>query len=147
VRLQRTVTVEKPLGKVFDYLSDFTTTTEWDPGTVRTVLTSGDGGFGTEYLNTTKFAGRQTQLTYVVVELVPNRQISLRGENKTVIANDTMAFRETGTGNGRTRTEVTYTADFTFKGAAKLIAPFLKPAFTRLGDEAETGMASALSRL
>jgi uncharacterized protein YndB with AHSA1/START domain len=147
VRLQRTVTVEKPLDKVFDYLSDFTTTTEWDPGTVRTVLTSGDGGFGTEYLNTTKFAGRETQLTYVVVDLVPNRQISLRGENKTVIANDTMTFRETGAGNGGTRTEVTYTADFTFKGAARLIAPFLKPAFTRLGDEAETGMASALSRL
>jgi len=32
VRLQRTVTVQKPLGKVFAYLSDFTTTTEWDPG-------------------------------------------------------------------------------------------------------------------
>jgi carbon monoxide dehydrogenase subunit G len=147
VRLQRTVTVEKPLDKVFAYLSDFTTTTEWDPGTVKTVLASGDGGFGTEYLNTSTFAGRQTQLTYVVVDLVPNRQISLRGENKTVIANDTMTFRETGAESGGTRTEVTYTADFTFKGITKLIAPFMKPAFTRLGNEAETGMASALSRL
>jgi carbon monoxide dehydrogenase subunit G len=147
VRLQRTVTVEKPLDKVFAYLSDFTTTTEWDPGTVKTVLASGDGGFGTEYLNTTSFAGRETQLTYVVVDLVPNRHITLRGENKTVIANDTMTFRETGADNGATRTEVTYTADFTFKGITKLFAPFLKPAFTRLGDEAETGMASALSRL
>ena len=88
MRLQRTVTVQKPLDKVFAYLSDFTTTTEWDPGTVKTVRTSGDGTFGTEYLNTSTFAGRQTQLTYVVVDLVPNRHISLRGENKTVIALD-----------------------------------------------------------
>jgi len=142
MRLQRTVTVQKPLDTVFAYLSDFTTTTEWDPGTVKTVRTSGDGAFGTEYLNTSTFAGRETQLTYTVVDLVPNRQIALRGENKTVIAHDTMTFRETGS-----ETEVTYTADFTFKGITKLIAPLMRPAFTRLGNEAEAGMAAALERL
>ena len=142
MRLQRTVTVQKPLEKVFAYLSDFTTTTEWDPGTVETVRTSGDGSFGTEYLNTSTFAGRETRLTYVVVDLVPDRLISLRGENKTVIALDTMTFRETGG-----ETEVTYTADFTFKGVARFVAPLLKRAFTRLGDEAEAGMAAALGRL
>ncbi|HEX7538114.1 MAG TPA: SRPBCC family protein [Dermatophilaceae bacterium] len=147
MRLQRTVIVEKPLEKVFAYLSDFTTTTEWDPGTVETVRASGDGGFGTEYLNTWTFAGRETWLTYVVEDLVPNRHIALRGENKTVIAHDSMVFREKNDDAGVTSTEVTYTADFTFKGIARLIAPFLKPAFTRLGNEAETGMAAALSRL
>jgi carbon monoxide dehydrogenase subunit G len=142
MRVRRIVTAEKPLAEVFAYLSDFTTTTEWDPGTVETVRTSGDGGFGTEYLNTSTFVGRETQLTYVVEDLVPNRHISLRGENKTVIAHDTMTFRENGG-----QTEVTYTADFTFKGVTKLIAPLMKPAFTRLGNKAETGMAAALARL
>ena len=142
MRVRRIVTAEKPLAEVFAYLSDFTTTTEWDPGTVQTVLTSGDGGFGTEYLNTSKFAGRETQLTYVVEDLVPNRHISLRGENKTVIAHDSMTFRDNGG-----QTEVTYTADFTFKGMARLVAPLMKRAFTRLGDEAQTGMAAALARL
>ena len=70
MRLTRTVTTAKPLDTVFAYLSDFTSTTEWDPGTVRTVRTAGDGGFGTQYLNTSTFAGRQTQLTYVVQDLV-----------------------------------------------------------------------------
>ena len=147
MRLQVTVTVEKPLDTVFAYLSDFTTTTEWDPGTVKTVLASGDGGFGTEYLNTSTFNGRQTQLTYVVQELVPNQRISLRGENKTLIAHDTMTFREVGSKETGTKTEVTYTADFTFKGITKLIAPILTPAFTRLENEAETGLAEALARL
>jgi len=147
VRLERTVIVEKPLDKVFAYLSDFTTTTEWDPGTVKTVRASGDGGFGTEYLNTSTFAGRQTQLTYVVEDLVPNRHIALRGENTTVIAHDTMTFRERRDDAGVANTEVTYTADFTFKGIARLIAPFMKPALTRLGNEAESGMSAALAKL
>lgn len=147
MRLQRTVTVEKPLDTVFAYLSDFTTTTEWDPGTVKTVRASGEGAVGTEYLNTSTFAGRETQLTYVVQELVPNQRISLRGENKTVIAHDTLTFREMGSKETGTKTEVTYTAEFTFKGITKLIAPLMTPAFTRLGNEAETGMAAALARL
>ena len=147
MRLQRTVIVEKPLDKVFAYLSDFTTTTEWDPGTVKTVRTSGDGGFGTRYLNTSTFAGRETRLTYVVEDLVPNRHIALRGENKTVIAHDTMLFREAGDDAGVASTEVTYTADFTFKGIARLVAPLMRPAFTRLGNAAERGMAAALARL
>jgi uncharacterized protein YndB with AHSA1/START domain len=147
VRLRRTVTVQKPLEDVFAYLSDFTTTTEWDPGTVRTVRTAGSGAIGTEYQNTSTFAGRKTQLTYVVQDLVPNRRIALRGENKTVIAEDTMTFSEVGSDPALSQTEVTYTADFTFKGINKLIAPFMKPAFTRLGNEAENGMAAALDRL
>ncbi|NMM25417.1 MAG: polyketide cyclase [Phycicoccus sp.] len=147
MRLQVTVTVDKPVDKVFSYLSDFTTTTEWDPGTVKTIRTSGDGGFGSEYANTSTFAGRETQLTYVVQELVPNQRIALRGENKTVIAHDTMTFREAANGASATSTEVTYTADFTFKGLTRIFAPFLKPAFKRLEDEAKTGMAAALARL
>jgi hypothetical protein len=143
MRLRRIVTTPKPLDKVFAYLSDFTTTTEWDPGTVKTIRICGDGGFGTEYLNTSTFVGRETQLTYVVQELVHNQRIALRGENKTVIAHDTMTFRATSDDC----TEVTYTADFTFKGMVRLFAPLLKPAFERLGNEAETGMAKALAQL
>ena len=142
MELRRIVTVARPLDKVFAYLADFTTTTEWDPGTVTTIRTTGDGAVGTEYLNTSTFAGRRTQLTYVVQELVPNQRISLRGENTTVIAHDTMTFRETENG-----TEVSYTADFAFKGVARLLAPLLRPAFNRLGDRAQTGMATALTRL
>ena len=32
--IRRTIEVPRPLTQVFDYLSDFTTTNEWDPGTV-----------------------------------------------------------------------------------------------------------------
>jgi len=57
MRLQKTVVADKPLDAVFGYLSDFTTTTDWDPGTVVTVNQHGDGGVGTAYLNTSTFLG------------------------------------------------------------------------------------------
>jgi hypothetical protein len=142
MKVQQTVVVHKPLEAVFGYLSDFTTTTEWDPGTVLTVNQQGDGGVGTTYLNTSKFLGRETRLTYVVHDFVPGRRVQLYGENKTVIAVDTMTFRTVGSA-----TEVTYTAEFTFKGPSRLLAPLLRNAFDRLGTEAEIGMREALNRL
>ena len=142
MKIERTVVVDVPLDRAFAFLADFTTTNEWDPGTVRTVRRDGDGSVGTTYENTSKFLGRETSLTYVVEELVPDALIKLRGENKTVISLDTMTFRRTDAG-----TEVTYTAEFTFKGAARLVAPLIKPALTRLGNEAESGLQSALSRV
>jgi NAD(P)-dependent dehydrogenase (short-subunit alcohol dehydrogenase family) len=142
MQLRRTVITDKPIDAVFAYLSDFTTTTEWDPGTVRTVRERGDGGVGTEYLNTSRFLGRPTQLRYLVQELDPPRRIRLRGENATVVATDTMTLTSVPAG-----TEVIYTAHFAFKGGAKYLAPLLRPAFRRLGDEAEVGLRTALAAL
>jgi carbon monoxide dehydrogenase subunit G len=142
MKLLRTVVVDKPLRAVFGYLSDFTTTAEWDPGTVRTVRQEGDGGVGTVYLNTSTFRGRTTELTYVVDELVDQRLIRLRGENETVVSVDTLTFRAVASG-----TEVAYDVEFTFKGASRFAAPLLKPTLERLGNEAEAGIREALGRL
>ena len=142
MKLQQTVVVDKPLEAVFGYLSDFTTTTEWDPGTVTTVTQHGDGRVGTTYLNTSTFLGRTTELTYVVQELVPGERIRLRGENKSVVAVDTMTFHMVDAG-----TEVTYNAEFTFKGQARFVAPLFKPALERLGQQAQAGLYRALNKL
>ena len=142
MKLQRQVLTPADPGRVFGYLSDFTTTGEWDPGTVVTDLVSGDGGVGTTYRNVSRFLGRETELTYTVVEHVSPTRFALRGENSTVLAHDTMEIEARDAG-----TLVTYTADFEFKGAARFLAPLLRPALTRLGDRAEEGLADALGRL
>ena len=142
MQLRRSVLTSAPPQQVFDYLSDFTTTMEWDPGTVRTERVSGDGGVGTTYRNVSKFLGRESELTYTVTEHSPPTRFCLRGENATVLAHDTMEIAPAGAG-----TELTYTADFTFKGAARLVAPLIRPALVRLVDHAEEGLADALGRL
>ncbi|GAA1565184.1 SRPBCC family protein [Kribbella sancticallisti] len=142
ITIERVVTVDKPVETVFAYLSDFETTTEWDPGTVSTVKVEGDGGPGTRYQNTSSFAGRETELEYVVQQRDAGRVFQLRGENKTVTALDTMTFRAADGG-----TEVTYRAEFEFKGVTRLIEPLFKGQFKKLGDEAEQGMREALQKL
>jgi carbon monoxide dehydrogenase subunit G len=142
MKLQRTVETTATPEAVFGYLSDFTRTTEWDPGTVSTTRVEGDGGVGTVYANVSEFNGRRTDLRYTVIDHVPHSLFRLRGENKTVTAIDTMEIAAVGP-----HTRVTYTADFTFKGLAKLVTPFLGGAFKKLGDEAEQGLREALAKL
>lgn len=142
MRIIRTVTVDVPRSAAFAFLSDFTTTMEWDPATVLTERLSGDGGVGTVYRNVSRFLGRESELTYEVTALEPDRRYALRGENRTLVAHDVMTF-----GGDEHRTELTYEATFTFTGLARVVAPLLSPAFTKLGDDAERGLHAALGRL
>lgn len=142
MKIDKTVQTTAPVDQVFAFLADFTTTEQWDPGTVRTRRVSGDGGEGTTYANTSRFLGRETELTYVVTEHRPNERISLRGENKTVIAHDTMTITASADG-----TQVRYEADFQLKGWARLTAPFLAPAFAKLGNDGAREMHKVLDRL
>ena len=142
MRLQRTVHTTAAPDRVFDYLSDFTTTNEWDPGTVVTERLAGDGGVGTTYRNVSTFLGRKSELTYTVTEHRAPTRFALRGENATVVAHDTMEIAAEGAG-----TRVTYTADFEFKGLVKYAVPLLAPALKRLGDHAEQGLSAGLARL
>lgn len=140
--LRREVTTKASPAAVFAYLSDFSTTTEWDPGTVKTSRASGDGGVGTVYKNRSSFAGRESDLTYTVIDRRDPEMIRLRGENQAVTAVDTIMVTPVGSGS-----HVVYQAEFTFKGLRKLAVPFLAPAFKKLGDEAEAGLREALARL
>ncbi len=145
--ITRTIETLTPLDQVFAYLSDFTTTTEWDPGTVETTKKSGDGGVGTVYRNVSSFLGSKTELEYTVTELQQGERLQLRGVNKTVVATDTMTFTATPSGG----TSVTYHAHFDFQGVVGKIAPVLSPvlavAFKKLGDDAKKGMTKALDQL
>ena len=142
MKLTRVVESQVDPLRVWAYLSDFTTTTEWDPGTVETTRTSGDGGVGTTYHNVSKFAGRKTELIYQVLEYDPGRRLALVGRNKSVVAHDTLTFETVGSG-----TRVTYEVDFDFQGIASVVAPLLAPALKKLADGGQDGMQRALDRL
>ena len=140
--IRRTVRTDASPDQVFAYLSDFTHTEEWDPGTVTTDRVSGDGGVGTRYHNVSKFMGRETELEYTVIDLDQGTMVRLRGEGKSVTAIDTMRISPDGAGS-----VVEYTAEFDWKGVAKVAAPLLGPALTKLGDEAEDGLQRNLDAL
>ncbi|WP_262852029.1 SRPBCC family protein [Mumia quercus] len=143
VAVSRTLTVDKPLPEVFAFLSDFTTTEQWDPGTVETTRLSGDGGVGTRYHNVSKFLGKSVELTYETTRRDPDAVFEVTGSNDSVTTTDHLVFASTGTG-----TEVQYTADFTFHGAVgKVPDAILRLPLERLADKTARQMRDTLSRL
>src|ERR1700759_4607681 len=130
--VERYFTVPRPVEAVFDYLSDFTHTTEWDPGTVETTKTGGDGGVGTTYHNISEFLGRQVALNYETVELDRPDKLVFRGHNESANTwtTDTMSFYAAEDGVG---TDIHYRADFVFSTWLNLIAPLtVKPKVEKL---------------
>jgi hypothetical protein len=145
MRFTRVVTTRAAAETVFDYLADFTTTTEWDPATVITERVAPDSperGVGTRYRNVSRFLGRESALDYVVTRYEPHQLFALRGENRSLVANDVMTFAPLPEG-----TEVTYDVTFELVGVARLAAPLLRPFFVRLADRAQVGLRDALAQL
>ncbi len=126
--------------EAFAYLSDFSTTEEWDPGVVEATRV-GDApvGEGSEFRLVAEFLGRRTALTYRVVEYDPPNAVTFRGENSTVISLDRVTFAPSDGG-----TRITYDADLALKGVFKLADPLLGLAFNRVGDRALAGLRATL---
>ncbi|MCD9198915.1 SRPBCC family protein [Aeromicrobium wangtongii] len=131
MHVERTFTVSRSVEDVFDYLSNFENTNQWDPGTIRTERTAGDGGLGTTYANRSRFAGRETDLTYETIGFDRPTFFCARGMNKTATATDSMTFTRDGD-----RTQIHYRADFQFHGPVRFVAPLVvKPKLAALADE------------
>jgi len=69
--------------QAFAYLSDFSTSAEWDPGLVAAERV-GDGavGEGTEFRLVAEFLGRKTPLTYRIVEYEPSSARPVRRRSR-----------------------------------------------------------------
>lgn len=142
VHVQRTFPVAPPVDTVVDYLTDFAHAEAWDPGTVS--CTRSDAGpvqVGSVWHNVSEFRGRQTELTYRLVRR-EDGHLTFEGENKTAHSIDDIVVRDVGAG-----TEITYTADITFKGLARLADPFLRGTFQKLGDKTVEQLTSVLAHL
>lgn len=126
--------------EMFAYLSDFSTTEEWDPGVIEAERLGVDPvREGTEFRLLVRFLGRKTPLTYRIVEYDPPSAVTFRGESSTVVSLDRITFEPS---NGGTR--ITYDADLALKGALKLADPLLRIAFKRVGARALSGLRSTL---
>ena len=140
--IERTVTVRVPLERVWAFLTDFTTTEQWDPPTVSTTLVKGHGGVGSVYKNVSRILGLETEIEYTVVEIEPMNVFRLEGTASSMSMVDTMTFDENGG-----QASVTYTAEFKPEGAAKLLEPLMPLGLKKLGDDAAQSMQRELEKL
>jgi carbon monoxide dehydrogenase subunit G len=130
------VDTSRPPDEMFAYLSDFSSTQEWDPGVIEAERI-GDAPVreGTEFRLLASFLGRQAPITYRIIEYDPPHAVTFRGENSTVVSLDRITFEPAGGG-----TRITYDADLAPKGLFKLAAPLLGVEFKRVGDRALAGL-------
>jgi len=140
-RYNATVDTPRPPDEVFAYLSDFSTTEEWDPGIVEAERL-GDSPVkeGSEFRLVADFLHRKTTLTYRVVEYDPPSAVTLRGENSSVVSLDRIIFEPSDGG-----TRILYDAELALKGPFRLADPLLALAFKRVGDRALAGMRKTLA--
>lgn len=139
--VERTFTVQLPPDQVVAYLKDFANAEEWDPGTVKCTQTSeGPVQVGTTWHNTSKIAGRETELTYRLAELTSDRVV-FRGSNESATTEDTITVRPAGAGS-----ELTYHAEIDISGLmGKLAAPATKLLFEKLGRDTERKLTEVLN--
>ena len=72
-----TIEIQQPRQDVFAYLSDFSSTEQWDPSVVEAKrVDSATVGQGTEFRLVAKFLGRNRELTYRIVEYDPPRAVT-----------------------------------------------------------------------
>ncbi len=139
-KYKASVDTQRPPEEMFAYLSDFSTTAEWDPGVVEAErLGELPIAEGTEFRLLARFLGRETPLIYRVVEYDKPRAVTVRGESSSVVSLDRITFEAAGTG-----TRITYDAKLTLKGPLKLADPLLGLAFKGVGDRALAGLRKTL---
>ena len=141
ITIEETRDISRPVGEVFDFVADFSTTAEWDPGVVAAHrLDEGDLGVGNTFAVTVSFAGRELPLEYETTAYEPNELVVLEVKSNRFDGVDTIRFEPIDDSS----TRVHYRADFELKGFMKLIGPFLGGTFDRVGTKAMDGMKARL---
>lgn len=142
-RLIETATTSLDPAAAFSHVGDFANIDRWDPGVVTAEkVTTGPTGVGATYGLTLSYGGPTMTMEYRVLEYEAGRRIVLEGTGSRVHAIDTISFEPDGAG-----TRITYQADLTLTGIARLVQPFMKGRFNKIGESAGSGLREWLAEL
>ncbi|MCR9104541.1 MAG: SDR family NAD(P)-dependent oxidoreductase [Gammaproteobacteria bacterium] len=154
VTLDKSIEVNRTVGDVFAYITEFDNIREWDPA-VRDAakLTPGPVRAGSEFRVDMK-AG--FSLLYTVVEIEEDSRILMHVDSKVFTAEEEILFSaQAGSASGAARsggknaaqagdTTVRYIARFNFAAPMRLATQAYPPMMERVGNSAMAGMKAAL---
>jgi NAD(P)-dependent dehydrogenase (short-subunit alcohol dehydrogenase family) len=139
--LHETVDVTRTPDEAFAYISDFTTTVEWDSTAIAArKLTPGAIAVGTEFEVECALPVGSITVLYTVRELQANTRIVLRGSCRFFDIEDTISCAALATG-----TRIDYRAEFFFKPLIAPIAGFSQKGLEAMGRESVAGLGLALN--
>ena len=139
--ISKSITVPGAPEAVFDYVADFSTTQEWDPG-IESARKTSDGpvGVGSEFELEAVFMGRKLRTTYRIVGYDRPKEVVIKGGTDRFTSTDTITVTPV---DGRV--QVGYRAVFELRGVFRLAEPFLRGTFEKLADKAVGGLEEKLS--
>ncbi len=141
MRFTREIEVPATPGETFAYVSDFTKTAEWDPGIAEARrLTPEPTALGSRFEVIAVFRGNLQRFEYVVTQYEDGRHIALHGEGEKAVSDDVITISPSGDG-----TRIAYEADIRLKGGLRVVEPFMRSMFERMGNDALDGLAARLA--
>jgi carbon monoxide dehydrogenase subunit G len=140
-RLHERIPTVLPPEAVFDYVADFQSAAEWDPGVARARrIDGGPIGVGTRYELGVRMGRRVVPMTYRITVFERPTRVVLEGAGANVEAVDDIRFEPRAGG-----TVVDYSADIRLRGWMRLAQPFVGGALEKVGRAAAAGMTRTLS--
>lgn len=138
--LHETVEVPRTVADCFAYVSDFTTTAEWDSTALAArKLTPGAIDVGTCFEVVCALPIGSVTLLYTVQRLHADALIELSGKSALFDVRDTITFAATDTG-----TRIDYRAEFRFHSLVAPFAALSRSGLEKMGRESVAGLAQAL---
>ena len=141
--LREQINTPLPLDRAFDFVADFATAQQWDPGVATSERSNtGPVGIGARYCLGVRMGGKVSAMDYEITVFEPLRRVVLTGTGSGVEAVDDIRFEATETG-----TRIDYIADIRLTGMMRLAAPFAGGALSMIARDARDGMQRTLDRL
>ena len=124
----------------FAYMADFANARFWDPS-VSSAQQQGGGpvGLGTSFDVVARFAKRNVELTYTIVEFAPPTRVVLQAR-RSFVSRDTITVVPDGEGS-----LVRYEAVLAVGATRRLFEPVMQRVFNRRGEKAKAGLERALN--
>ena len=138
--LQESIEVSRPVHEAYAYISDFSTTQEWDSTATRAEkLTPGPIAVGTRFAVNCSAPIGSIDLEYTVTHLKADAEIELSGSSRFFDIVDRISFTPTKKG-----TRIDYRAEFKFPRALQGLAKSFEAGLQRMGKHSMEGMRAAL---
>jgi carbon monoxide dehydrogenase subunit G len=141
VKYTATIQSKHPIDKVFEYLADFASAKEWDPGVLEASRAhDGPAECGSIYNLVSKFLWARVLLRYEIVEMDRPKRVVLRANGGGFSVSDTITFQENSAG-----TAVRYEASLIFSGLSNALSPLMQLVFNGVGSKAAEGLTTVLN--
>jgi carbon monoxide dehydrogenase subunit G len=142
-RVERTFLTTCSREAAFDHVADFSTTQGWDPGIPSAErIDLGPLGVGSTFRLVSRFGRTEQTLIYEITEYDRPNALTLVGDGGNFHGIDRITFVPADEG-----TTVTYVADLSLRGPARLAEPFIKGKLDTMSDDAVAGLRAALDAL